>query len=127
MDKATNTKLALAANYAVAALGLYLMVASHLLGYGRPAEALERVVGPVVTSFAVVATWQATRGLRFVNLLCGAALVLGPLILMALAPYPLRAAVNDVAVGLAIIGLTLVPYPQTKSFGGGWKRLVRSP
>ena len=48
-----------------AALGIWLMVAPAVLGYGAPAQANDRIIGPVVATFAIVSWWEATRSVRF--------------------------------------------------------------
>ena len=57
-----------------AALGIWLMDASSVLGYGHLAQTNDHVIGPLITSFAIVAWWQVTRGLRWINVLLGARL-----------------------------------------------------
>lgn len=102
-----------------AALGIWLMAAPAVLGYGGPAANVDRIVGPVAASFAIIAIWEATRPVRHVNLLLGAWLLLAPWVL----GYPTTATVNSLVVGAALIALSRVRGKVEDRFGGGWSRV----
>ncbi|HLT46676.1 MAG TPA: SPW repeat protein [Rubricoccaceae bacterium] len=101
-----------------ALLGVWLMAAPAVLGYGAPAAVNDRIVGPVAASFAVIAWWQATRPARWVNLPLGLWLIAAPFVLGYGATAPL---VNSLAVGAALAALSLVRGTVDKRFGGGWR------
>lgn len=102
-----------------AALGVWLMAAPAVLGYGAPASTNDRLIGPLAASLAIIALWEATRPVRQANTLLGAWLVIAPLIL----GYATAPAVNSVLVGLAMVGLSRVRGEVTGRYGGGWSVL----
>jgi hypothetical protein len=105
-----------------AALGLWLMAAPAVLGYGDPAQFNDRIVGPLAVFCAVVAIWEAMRPLRRGNLVIGAWLLLAPWILGYGATVPI---VNSLAVGVLLIAFSLVKGTVENRFGGGWSVLWR--
>ena len=126
MSRDAQHKLAVAANLLVTAVGVYLIFSPHLLGHeGTTAAEIERFLGPLIGAFGLISSWECTRGVRWLNLLNAAAL-LG----LAASPwpsYPTAAVVSDVICGVAVIGLTLLPHPRVGRYGGGWRRLLKSP
>ena len=102
-----------------AALGIWLMAAPAVLGYGAPAQTADRIVGPVAASFAIIAISEVTRALRHVNLLLGAWLLLAPWLI----GYAVVPTVNSLLVGAAMIALSRVRGPGQEEFGGGWLKL----
>jgi hypothetical protein len=44
-----------------AMLGIWLMAAPTILGYGGPARTNHQIVGPLAVSCAVIALWEVTR------------------------------------------------------------------
>lgn len=103
-------------------IGLWLMAAPAVLSYGPPAADFHRVVGPTAAAAAAVAMAQATRSLRWVNLLLGAMLVAGAWILDA----ELTARVNGVLSGLLMAVFAVPPGEFKHQLGGGWKALKQS-
>jgi hypothetical protein len=97
------------------------MSAPAVLSYGGAAADLAHVVGPLVATAGVVAASAVTRPVRWCNVPLGAALAVLPWLLGA----PLRAALSDVAVGLAVAALALVRGSGTDAFGGGWRAILR--
>jgi hypothetical protein len=102
-------------------LGLWLMAAPAVLGYGNPAADNDRIFGPILGSFAFISMWPITRGMRWCNVPLGAWLAAAPWIL----GYPMDAAWNSLISGLAIIALSATPAPTRRRFGGGWSSLWR--
>lgn len=103
-----------------ALLGIWLMAAPAMLGYGEPALINDRIFGPIAASLATIAIWQATRPLRWLNLLIGIWLLLAPWVLS----YPQAAAtLNSSIVGILMIALALVKGKTNQEFGGGWSTL----
>ncbi len=105
-----------------AALGIWLMAAPAVLGYGTPAQTNDRIVGPVAASFAIIAIAEATRPVRRVNTVLGAWLLLAPWVL----GYGTTATINSLIVGALMIALSLVRGKIEARFGGGWSMLWRS-
>ena len=101
-------------------LGVWLMAAPAVLGYGDPARTSDHIVGPLAASFAFVAVWQVTRSLRWANLPLGAWLLVAPWVL----GYELVPLLNSSAVGLLLMGLACVRGKVTQRFGGGWASLL---
>ena len=102
-----------------ALLGVWLMAAPTVLGYGELAAASHRIVGPVAAAFAIVAIWGHMRPLRWMNLLLGAVLVALPVFFDAGVP----AMANSVVVGLALFALGFVRGRVEGTYGGGWSSL----
>lgn len=104
------------------ALGIWLMAAPDVLHYVGLEANNDRIIGPVVATFACCAIWDVLRPLRRVNTVLGAWLVIAPFILGydELAPK-----INTVIVGLLIFGLSFVRGKTTHRFGGGWASLWR--
>lgn len=104
------------------ALGIWLMAAPAVLGYGAPASANDRVVGPIVVTFAVVAMWEATRAVRRVNLLLGLWMLIAPWVL----GYELVPILNSSIVGVLVMAFASVHGRTQQRYGGGWTALWRS-
>lgn len=103
-------------------IGLWLMAAPAVLSYGPPAADFHRIVGPTAAAVAAVAMAQATRSVRWINLLLGAVLVVGAWIL----DVEITAQVNGVISGLLMAVFTIPPGKFKHRLGGGWKALTRS-
>ena len=101
-------------------LGIWLMAAPAVLGYGDPARMNDRIVGPIAASFAFIAVWEVTRGLRRFNVALGAWLVVAPWML----GYDTVATVNSTAVGPFLIFFAALGGTVGQRFGGGWASLV---
>lgn len=104
-----------------ALIGIWIMAAPAVLGYGDPAQVVDRILGPLATSFAVVAMGEATRPVRHVNLLIGALLIVLPWVL----GYPGEALINSTVCGVLLIGLSRVGGAVKERFGGGWSQVWR--
>lgn len=101
-------------------LGLWLMAAPAVLGYGGAAADNDRVVGPIAATFAAIAISEATRGARWANVPLGLWMLAGPWLLGG----PTPAIVNGLLVGLALIGFALVKGRFTATYAGGWSALI---
>ncbi len=64
-----------------AAAGIWLMTAPAVLRYSNPAQTNDRIIGPIVASISIIAIWQVTRAIRWLNLPLGAWLILAPALL----------------------------------------------
>lgn len=104
------------------ALGLWLMAAPAVLGYGDPAQFSDRIAGPLAVTCAVVAIWEATRPVRRGNLVVGAWLLVAPWVLGYGATTP---TINSLAVGVLLIAFSFVKGTVANRFDGGWSMLWR--
>lgn len=107
------------AHLGAALAGIWLMASPAVLDYADPARANDRIIGPVVASMAIIAIWEHTRPLRWVNVILGAWLLIAPW-LLGHAP---DARWNSLAAGALILALSLVKGTRTHQFGGGWSSL----
>lgn len=110
------------ARFLNAGLGVWLMAAPAVLGYGAPAATNDRIVGPLIASAAVIAMAGATRPVRRANTAFGAWLLVAPWLLGFGGP----AMISSLLVGVAVIALSLVRGEVKDTFGGGWSSLWRS-
>lgn len=101
-----------------AALGIWLMAAPAILGYGGPAATHDRIVGPVIASIAIIAMAEVTRPLRWCTFAIGAWLLAAPW-LLDFAP----AARVNIIVGVLLLALGLVRGSVDARMGGGWSAL----
>ncbi len=107
-----------------AALGIWLMLAPAVLGYGGAAQTNDHIAGPLIASCAVIAWWQVTRGLRWINVLLGLWLLAAPWVLGYGASL---AGMNSMITGALLAGLSFIKGKSEKPFGGGWRELLRPP
>ena len=103
-------------------LGLWLMSAPAVLGYGAPAATNDRIVGPVAATFACVAIWEVTRAVRWINLALGIWLLPAPWVL---GYESIAATVNALCAGLLLAAMACVRGKMTHRFAGGWAALVK--
>jgi len=103
-------------------IGVWLMVAPEVLGYRGPARINDQTCGPLILTFAIIAFWEATRGVRWLNLALGFWLMLAPLVLHYGTWF---SAINSLACSLVVITAAVVPGKKTHSFAGGWPGLFR--
>lgn len=111
------------AQFVNAVLGIWLMAAPAVLGYGSPAQTNDRIIGPVVATFAVVAWWEATRPVRRFNIPLGLWMLIAPWVL---GYSEASVIVNSLAAGVLITGLSFVRGRVEGRYGGGWSALWRS-
>jgi len=104
-----------------AALGIWLMAAPSVLGYHGAARVNDRIIGPIVATFAAVAITEVTRGCRWVNPPLGLWMIVAP----ALLGGPTPAIVNGLLVGPALVAMSLIKGRVEERFGGGWAVLIR--
>lgn len=102
-------------------IGLWLMAAPSLLGYGGTAAANDRIFGPIAASFAFISIWPVTRGLRWCDFPLGIWLAASPWIL----GYPRPEAWSTTLAGMAMALVALAPSRAEGEFGGGWSSLWR--
>lgn len=102
-------------------IGIWLMGAPAVLGYGDPAAAIDRIAGPTVAAISIVSIAGATRPVRWLNLPIGLWLVAAPLI-FGYDPVPF---LNSTACGVFIAVLSLFRGKVGDEFAGGWSSLLR--
>ena len=109
------------ARLASVAIGIWLMAAPAALGYADLACTIDRILGPLAASAAIVAMSEVVRGVRWVESAVGVALLLSWWVL----DYPVLAALQSVATGGLLVVLGTRGGRITGRFGGGWTALVR--
>jgi hypothetical protein len=109
------------ARLASVAIGIWLMAAPTLLGYADPGRTVDRILGPLAASAAVVAMFEVVRGVRWIESAVGVALLVSWWAL----DYPVLAALQSVATGGLLVVLGTRGGRITGRFGGGWTALIR--
>jgi uncharacterized membrane protein len=102
-------------------LGASLMFTRLVFGTEPPAADSDHLVGAVIVTVSISAMAEVGRLLRFINVPLGIWLVAAP---WFLAGASLSASVADVALGIAVIGLSLPRGRRSKEHYGSWDRLV---
>ena len=106
-----------------AVVGVWLMAAPAVLQYGPPGSTNDRIIGPVIATFAIVSWWEATRPVRRFNIPLGLWLLLAPWVL----GYEGTATIaNSLIAGALVTGLSFVRGTVEGRYGGGWSTLWRS-
>ncbi len=103
------------------AIGVFLMLTRLTLGTEGQMANSDHLVGALTLTVAVIATAEVARLLRFVNALFGAWLVAAPFLLEG---GSAAATAVSVALGLALIGLSLPRGPRSQEHYAGWDRFV---
>ena len=97
-------------------VAVWLTASPAALGSGMRAAASAHVAGPLAAMFALVAAFEVTRPVRWLNLPLGVWLLAVPWV-EAFRPTDL---VNSTAAGLALAGLACVRGRRVERIGGGW-------
>ncbi|WP_132031157.1 NAD-dependent epimerase/dehydratase family protein [Aquabacter spiritensis] len=103
------------------ALGAVLMASPLIFGTAPPLYFSDHIVGCLVIMVAITATAEVVRPVRFLNVGLGAWIVASPFLLEG-GPGPAMAA--EVAIGLALIGLSLPRGARSAEHYGGWDRAI---
>lgn len=103
-------------------VGVWLMAAPAVLGYGDPAASSDRIAGPIGGGIAFVALWKVVRPLRWGVLPVGAWLVVAPAVL---GYDDLTAWANSIACGLVLACSVRFGRVSPEEFGGGWRTIWR--
>lgn len=109
-----------------AALGIWLMASSAVLGYAAAAQTVDRIVGPLIATFAIIAIWQPTRPLRWVNSCAGLFLIATPWLFgygAFGAAGDVLATMSQTVVGVAVALLACIKGTISQRFGHGWRTL----
>ncbi len=102
------------------ALGIWLLIAPDVFGYGNPASSVERIIGPIVIVVAALAIRGVTRPVRHLNIATGLALLIAPWVFTYMS---IPAIANIALVGMAVLGLAFVRGRVPHRYGGGWSAL----
>jgi hypothetical protein len=103
------------------AAGVWLMFAPTVIGYGDPAEANDRIFGPIGAALAFVAIWEVIRPLRWGTLPVGVWLILAPMVL----GYDVAGAyLSSIGAGLVMVATAFFGGEIKNEYGGGWSSLL---
>jgi len=102
-------------------IGLWVMLAPAMLGFGKTASDHSYVVGPLVITFAIAAIWEVNRSARYLNIPAGLWLAASAILFSFSGP----AFWNSLICGIAICLLSLIKGKITGKYGGGWRSLFR--
>lgn len=106
-------------HFLLAGAGIWLMFAPAVLDYGDPVATSDRVAGPALAAIGFLSAFAITRGLRWLNVITGAWLAVGPW----LRGLPTEALVNRVVIGLVTLAIAPWGKPDQSRYGGGWAAL----
>ncbi len=101
-------------------LGIWLIVAPSILGYGSAPSDNGHIVGPIIVTFSVIALWEASHGVRKWNYPFALWLLLAPWILEY--DYALAAG-SDMVTGILVIIFSSFKQKIENRYGGGWVSL----
>ena len=99
-----------------AAVGIGVMAAPSLFGYGGLAADIDHVIGPLAASIGIMAASQILRAVRWVHL--GSGVVL--LVSVVLVDRTGVASACIAGAGVVLVGAAFVRGQLEVSFGGGW-------
>lgn len=102
-------------------LGLAVMVLPGMLGFDKTASNNNYIVGPLIITFALVATTDAARNVRWFNIPAGFWLMVGPLVL----GFATTERLVNMLLGILIILCSLIRGQVNQRFGGGWRSLLQ--
>ncbi|QRM35345.1 NAD-dependent epimerase/dehydratase family protein (plasmid) [Microvirga sp. VF16] len=103
------------------AIGAFLMLTRLIFGTSGAMANSDHVVGALTITVAIIATAEVARPFRLINFLFGAWLVVAPWILEGASTL---ASLASVAIGLALIGLSLPRGRRSREHYAGWDRYV---
>ena len=104
----------------IALLGVWLMGAPGVFQTQGQIANSDQVLGALVVTVAIIALAEVGRAARFINILLALAVILLPLLLGG---GTLASGLNDLIVGVLIIGLSIPP-GKIKNTYGNWNPLV---
>ena len=101
-------------------IGLWLVVAPAILRIDREAAVVLYIIGPLVTSVAIISMIESVQNFRYVNIVFAICLMFSLLFLEA----DRGLVISNLICGFAITGCALVRGKVKKRFGGGWRSLL---
>lgn len=102
-------------------IGAFLMLTRLVFGTEGSMANSDHVAGALTITVAVIATAEVARALRLINIALGAWLAVAPFILGGAST---SATVASVALGLALIGLSLPRGRRSDEQYAGWNRFI---
>jgi hypothetical protein len=105
-----------------ALLGVWLMASPTVFGYAGAARTNDVVVGPIATTFAIIALWEVTRMVGKANVVLGVWLVIVSWVLGYENVIPM---INDFVVGIAMVAFAMRRGKPRDNFAGGWRSLMK--
>lgn len=106
-----------------ALLGVWLMASPGMFGYHGTGRINDLIVGPIVTTFAIIACWEVTRVVGKANVALGVWLVIASWVLGYQTAIPM---INEFVVGVAMVAFAMTRGKARDKFGGGWRSLVKA-
>jgi hypothetical protein len=105
-------------------IGIWLMVAPAIFNYENTIAGInDRIVGPIIAAFAIIACFQITRIVRKFKIPLAIWLLMAPWILT----YEHNAAIfTDLLSGLAVLALSFVKGTVEHDYGGGWQSIWKT-
>jgi nucleoside-diphosphate-sugar epimerase/uncharacterized membrane protein len=103
------------------ALGVLLMTSPLTFGTQPPLYFSDHILGCLVILVAVTAMAEIARAVRFLNVAIGACIAASPLLLDG---GTMAGTVADLAIGIALIGLSLPRGTRSHEHYGGWDRAI---
>lgn len=101
----------------MAVTGVWLMAAPGVMEFDKPAADNAHIVGPLIVTFSLIATSEATRNVRWACVPLAIWLLLSPWVI----GYDnVVATINDSAVAVLTLLLCLKEPRRQNRFGGGW-------
>jgi len=104
-----------------AMIGIWLMASPAIVEtFSHDAANNNRIFGPLVVAFGVMALWEVLRSVRYVNVGVGIWILISTVLL----GYSNLALVTNLLAAIAIIGLSFIRGKHDPmEFGGGWVAL----
>ncbi len=102
-------------------LGLIVMTLPGMINLSKIASDNNHIAGPLVITFAVVASTEIGRNARWVNVFFGTWLILAPFVL----GFSGTARIADILLGCGVTLLSFSKGKIDKQFGGGWISLFQ--
>ncbi|HWO43057.1 MAG TPA: hypothetical protein VNO43_14750 [Candidatus Eisenbacteria bacterium] len=99
------------------------MASPAVFGHEGIGRTTELIIGPLATTFAIIALWEVTRSVGKVNIILGLWLMIGPVV--SLGYGHIAPVINDFVVGVTMIALARTRVSVEGRFGGGWSSLWR--
>lgn len=102
-------------------IGLFLMFAPSIFSFGKADSDHFYIVGPLIITNAIIALWEFNRGIRWLNVLIGAWLLVSPFILQS------KGSVASIAIVSAILLVLFSIFKGSvkRRYGGGWSSLFQ--
>lgn len=104
-------------------IGIWLMASPEVLMYSGAAADNDHIIGPVITSFAIIALSGCTRFVARYNTPLGIWLLLAPWILGYTETVTIY---NDIVSGILVTALSFFMRKTSNQYGGGWTAIWKS-